>query len=163
MDKHLRRGLGFTLIELMLVASIVGLLAAIAVPKFANLIVKAKEAAVLGKLGAFRSTISIYYSDNEGRFPGNSLIAGFGANFILAPKYMDGPITISLPTVPIHKSGNYVTSWVDPDYSSVLGFKSYGQILSGSDDYPWAYNYATGHLTVHCTHTSSRGLVWSSY
>lgn len=99
----------------------------------------------------------------EGRFPGNSLIAGFGANFILAPKYMDGPITISLPTVPIHKSGNYVTSWVDPDYSSVLGFKSYGQILSGSDDYPWAYNYATGHLTVHFTHTRSRGLVWSSY
>ena len=53
----------------MLVVAIIGLLAAIAIPKFANLVVKAKEASIKGKLGTLRSAISIYYADNEGIYP----------------------------------------------------------------------------------------------
>lgn len=60
---------GFTLIELMLVVAIISLLAAIAVPKFANMVVKAKEASIKGQLGTIRSALSIYYCDNEGNFP----------------------------------------------------------------------------------------------
>ena len=60
---------GFTLIELMIVVAIIGILSAIAVPKFGNLVRKAKEAAVKGGLGALRSAISIYYADTEGTFP----------------------------------------------------------------------------------------------
>ncbi|HND64395.1 MAG TPA: prepilin-type N-terminal cleavage/methylation domain-containing protein, partial [Elusimicrobiota bacterium] len=63
---HIHRRSGFTLIELMLVVAIIGLLAAIAVPKFANLVIKAKEASTRGKLGTVRSALSIYYADNEG-------------------------------------------------------------------------------------------------
>ncbi|HNG46017.1 MAG TPA: prepilin-type N-terminal cleavage/methylation domain-containing protein, partial [Elusimicrobiota bacterium] len=66
---------GFTLIELMLVVAIIGLLAAIAIPKFANLVVKSREAAMKGQLGAIRSALSIYYSDNEGFYP-PSIVVG---------------------------------------------------------------------------------------
>jgi prepilin-type N-terminal cleavage/methylation domain-containing protein len=56
---------GFTLIELMIVVAIIGILAAIAIPKFADLIRKSNEGATKGNLGALRSALSIYYADND--------------------------------------------------------------------------------------------------
>jgi type II secretion system protein G len=60
---------GFTLIELMIVVAIIGILAAIAIPRFAALIDKAREAGARGNLGALRSAIAIYYGDTRGYWP----------------------------------------------------------------------------------------------
>ena len=60
---------GFTLIELMIVVAIIGILAAIAIPKFADLIKKSKEGATKGSLGALRSALTIYYGEQEGVYP----------------------------------------------------------------------------------------------
>jgi prepilin-type N-terminal cleavage/methylation domain-containing protein len=60
---------GFTLIELMIVVAIIGILAAIAIPKFADLITKSKESAAKGSLGSVRGATTIYYSDTEGMWP----------------------------------------------------------------------------------------------
>ncbi|MBI3565196.1 MAG: prepilin-type N-terminal cleavage/methylation domain-containing protein, partial [Elusimicrobia bacterium] len=60
---------GFTLIELMIVVAIIGILAAIAIPKFAELIRKSGEGASKGNLGSIRSALSIYYGDMEGTYP----------------------------------------------------------------------------------------------
>ena len=64
---------GFTLIELMIVVAIIGILAAIAIPKFADLINKSKEGATKGSLSSVRSAIQVYYGDNEGWFPIDTL------------------------------------------------------------------------------------------
>ena len=64
---------GFTLIELMIVVAIIGILAAIAIPKFADLINKAKEGSTKGALSSVRSAIQVYYGDNEGWFPADTL------------------------------------------------------------------------------------------
>lgn len=60
---------GFTLIELMLISAIIGILAVIAVPKFSNMLDRAREGAFKGNLGALRSALSVYYVDNEGQYP----------------------------------------------------------------------------------------------
>ena len=55
---------GFTLMELMIVVAIVGLLAAVAIPKYGDLLEKANLGATLGNLAAIRSGVSIYYGSN---------------------------------------------------------------------------------------------------
>src|SRR5262245_45014450 len=83
----------FTLIELMIVVAIIGILAAIAVPKFADLVTKAKEGATKGSLGALRSALSIYYADMEGLYPATLAALNVQGKFIA--------------TIPVAKVPNY--------------------------------------------------------
>lgn len=52
---------GFTLMELMIVVGVLGLLTAVAVPKFMQMLEKANVGATLGNLSAIRSAIKVYY------------------------------------------------------------------------------------------------------
>ena len=60
----LRNRKGFTLIELLIVVVIIGILAAIAIPKFANTKDKAKLASVKTDLRNIESTQEAYLSDS---------------------------------------------------------------------------------------------------
>ena len=59
-----RQEKGFTLIELVMVIAIVGILAAIAIPKFIDLSGEAKKSATKGSLGAVRAVLAIRYAQS---------------------------------------------------------------------------------------------------
>lgn len=52
-----------------MVVAIIGILSSVALPKFANMVRKSREAQTKGNLGALRSALTIYYSENEGHYP----------------------------------------------------------------------------------------------
>ena len=141
---------GFTLIELMIVVAIIGILAAIAIPKFAELIRKSSEGATKGNLGAVRSALSIYYGDMEGQYPRDDM----GTLVLSGRKYID-----SIPTA---KSPNY-----HPDANTVVTISS-NTATNISDVGGWVYVNNSGSsdwgtMLVNCTHTDTKGNYWTSY
>ncbi|MDE2040298.1 MAG: prepilin-type N-terminal cleavage/methylation domain-containing protein [Elusimicrobia bacterium] len=134
---------GFTLVELMIVVVIITLLATIAIPKFATLVRKANEGASKGSLGSIRGALSIYYSDMEGVYPSDL------TSLTIEAKYMQA--------IPLSKTPSY--HW---DSSSVVN----GAV--STDAGGWLYDNiqadaADGSVWVNCTHTDTKGSVWTSY
>jgi general secretion pathway protein G len=138
---------GFTLIELMIVVAIIGILAAIAIPKFAQLIRKSGEGASKGNLGAIRSSLSIYYGDMEGQYP--TQISGL----TVAGKY--------LATVPLAKTPSYHNDSSSETDGTLAQDESAG---TGG----WAYDNTAGDtnmgsMNIACTHTDTKGTIWTTY
>ncbi|MDD5687697.1 MAG: prepilin-type N-terminal cleavage/methylation domain-containing protein [Elusimicrobia bacterium] len=98
---------GFTLIELMIVVAVIGILAAIAIPKFGNLLRTAKEGATKGSLGSIRSAITIYYGEMEGEYP-------------VAVK-ADGSSPVNNESISTFDSAPMITKYIDKCPSVRLG------------------------------------------
>ena len=139
----LRRG--FTLIELMIVVAIIGILAAVAIPKFADLIRKSGEGATMGNLNALRSAVSIYYGDMDGVYPS-----------LLPSLTTSGKYLAAMPSAKL------------PSYHGDSSATDYGLFSALPGDGGWYYSNVAGdinegQIVVDCTHTDTRGRTWSQY
>ena len=75
----LRAKKGFTLIELLIVVVIIGILAAIAIPKFANTKEKAYVASMKSDLRNLVTAQEAYYSDNNAQYAAGT--SNLGTNY----------------------------------------------------------------------------------
>jgi prepilin-type N-terminal cleavage/methylation domain-containing protein len=143
---------GFTLIELMIVVAIIGILAAIAIPQFANLVSKSQEGRTKANLGTIRSALSIYYGDTEGWYP----VAATGANLTVLTT--GGRYLQTVPNADLPKTTNSI------------GHASTNTELSATSDAGgWVYDNGGagsstwGKVWVNCNHQDLRAQAWSSY
>ena len=156
---------GFTLIELMIVVAIIGILAAVAIPKFAEMMERSRDGATKGNIGALKSAVSIYYGDHEGSYPTDLTATYVGStswNFIA--KYID-----NIPAVK-SQGGNKLNVPFNNSAKSPWGggAQSSGYIFQGASTYtaapgndlsagPTAANALTGYGYKY---ESATGLVW---
>lgn len=106
-----RRG-GFTLVELVMVVTIIGVVAAIAVPRMSNASARATTNSVEATLAGVRTAIDLYYAEHN-RFPGYhpTTLAASGTHFVdQLTKYTDKQGNFNATKSVVYKYGPYLRS-----------------------------------------------------
>ena len=141
---------GFTLIELMIVVAIIGILAAIAIPRFAQMLEKSREGSTKGNLGALKSAASIYYGDWQGIWP-QSLNTATSITF---SRYMDNIQQVKV-------TGAFVAGSPSPVGNQVTNAAQGAVPTAGGTG--WLYDSNTGSVFVNSTVRDSKAIPYSYY
>ncbi|MFC1484862.1 type II secretion system protein [bacterium] len=129
---------GFTLIELIIVLSVICVLGIMSVPRFTDLINKSKENATKAELAVLRNAIETYYEKNAEVYPSDIRSVEF------LGKYVE--------EIPVVKLGKHIKE------SSKV--KVGGEIDSSGG---WYYNPETGEVFVNFTGEDTKGQIISTW
>jgi len=150
MWKVFKNSRGFTLIELMIVVAIIGILAAIALPRFGQMLEKSREGQTKGNLNSIHSAASIYYGDQRGVWP--TTLSPI--SFYTFSQYLDN-------VAPVKVTGYFVAGAANPSGLWVtMTTQSSVPTSSGSG---WLYDSLNGEIYVNSTVTDSKNLPYSFY
>ena len=145
---------GFTLIELVIVVTILAIVAAVSIPAFQNLKQRAKISACRGILGAIRSGISLYRANEiaQGRSDGvisqALLLPGGNPGNQVKENPLDsnsGSVVTLNGDIPDNPFANDVGGFVAGDEDHIDAGASYSCCNpTGSNTEGWRYNTTTG-------------------
>lgn len=127
----LKRQQGFTLIELLVVIAIIGILAAIAIPKYVDSTASANGAKIISDLQIIDSAIQQYSADHAGAIPTYADLTGGEKGdgtkyFATTPKPPTGKFKVSGMSDPVDISTN--AYGVNTDGRATFGEKTVDQL-----------------------------------
>ena len=130
----------------LILVVVMGILAAIAIPKFADLTRRSSEGSTKASLASMKAALAIYYGDMEGSYPADA------RSLTVSGKY--------LAAIPKAKTPNF--------HLDSTNIRQGPEADLINDDGGWAYANTAGEanhgtIWVNCTHTDSKGSVWTSY
>lgn len=141
---------GFTLIELMIVVAIIGILASIAIPRFAQMLEKSREGSTKGNLSSLKSAAAVYYADIQGIWPttlNSDTMSAFS-------RYLD-----DIP--PVKVTGAFVEGAFSPSGNLVTDAALSG--VPTSPNMGWLYDSNLGNVYVNSTVSDSKAIPYSFY
>ncbi|MCK4414987.1 MAG: prepilin-type N-terminal cleavage/methylation domain-containing protein [Candidatus Eisenbacteria sp.] len=135
---------GFTLVELLIVAIVLSLLAAVAIPHFGNRSREAKQAAIDQNLAILNKAVELYYL-NHGAYPGT--LAEETSWEIFADQ-------LTLPTArdgsPGESYGPYLRTDIPPNPLNGSELGTIGTMHFGQEQiYGWHFDPATGIVSAY--------------
>jgi prepilin-type N-terminal cleavage/methylation domain-containing protein len=124
---------GFTLIELLIVVVIIGILAAIAIPKFANTKTKAYQTAMKSDLRNLVTAEEAFFSDSGYYRQYSQVSAALGDTFL----HFKPSTGVSTPTVAVYPGSWYAEvthSQIPAPFKCAIGVNTANTLVSSAGD-----------------------------
>ena len=124
---------GFTLIELLIVVVIIGILAAIAIPKFANTKTKAYQTAMKSDLRNLVTAEEAFFSDSGYYRQYSEVTAALGDTFL----HFKPSTGVSTPTVSVYAGAWYAQvthSQIAPPFKCSIGVNTANPLVAAAGD-----------------------------
>lgn len=162
----------FTLVELILVVTILGILAALVLPTFSDHATSARESAAKSNLMTIRSQIELYKLQHNGVAPG--YVGGVGAPIatmqlqLVGTSAVDGlasPSTVPTASFPF---GPYLKKMPKNPFNNlstvayVAEATAFSAAVNGTSS-GWFYKKETGEFVINWTGTDKEGVAYYSY
>lgn len=164
---------GFTLVELMIVVSILGIMGAIAFPQYQDSARQAKEAAARSTLGILRSQAELYKMQHNGLMPGymGMMTAPESSIFIwqfVGTSSVNGAASSVKTPSATYPLGPYLRELPENPFNGKRGIKmvagSVTDWTSSVDaNYGWLYQKETGTFKLSTAGTDLRGESYLNY
>ena len=173
---QLKKKRAFSLVELVIVIVILGIIAAIAIPRISSGSKNAGESALKANLATLRNGIAWYYAEHYNTWPGAKKTDGSGAaandavtfaqqlslysdatgktSADKSPEYPYGPyIRGGIPTVSVGANAG----------SAAVAVKTDALPLAADDTSAWMYNVTTGDIIVNSSALGNNNQAYSTY